>query len=82
MGALIVVDPGVKVKSIEGDAAITDRKLDDERAHLDVEAVAVHAEVGRCVPQPDEAGERAHGATPRGGFRPRVGDRRAGARSQ
>lgn len=56
----MVLDPGVKVKSIEGDAALADRDLGEARAHLGVEAVAVHAEVGRRVPEPDEAGEDAH----------------------
>jgi hypothetical protein len=76
VGALVVVDPGVKVKSIERDAAVADRNVGDERAHLDVEAVAVHAEVGGCVPEPDEAGKHAHRATPRGSPRPHACDRK------
>lgn len=56
----MVLDPGVKVKSIEGDAALADRDLGEARAHLGVEAVAVHAEVGGCIPEPDETRLHTH----------------------
>jgi hypothetical protein len=60
VGLLIVVHPGVEVKSIEGDAAIADRDLGKERAYLGVEAIAVHPEVLRCVAVADEAREKCH----------------------
>ena len=51
MGLLMVVGPGVKVKSIEGDTALADRHLDEQWPYLGLEAVAVHAEIRRCVPE-------------------------------
>jgi hypothetical protein len=62
--ALMVVGPGVEVKTIEGDAAIADRDLGEERADFGVEPVAVHAEVRRRVAVADEAGEDLHGGRP------------------
>jgi hypothetical protein len=61
---LMVVGPGVEVKSIEGDAAIADRDFGEERSDFGVEAVAVHAEVGRRVAVADEAGKDLHGCAP------------------
>jgi len=62
--ALMVVGPGVEVKAIEGDAAITDRDFGEERPHLGIEPVAVHAEVGRRVAVADQAGKDLHGCRP------------------
>jgi hypothetical protein len=60
----MVVGPGVEVKAIEGDAAIADRDFSKKGAHLSIEAVAVHAQVRRCVAVPDEAGKDGHGCDP------------------
>lgn len=64
MRALMVVGPGVEVKTIEGDAAIADRDFGEERPNLGIEPVAVHAEIRRCVALPDEAGKDRHRGTP------------------
>jgi len=58
---LIVVRPGVEVKPIEGNAAIAYRDLGEKRAHLGVEAVAVHAEIRRRVAVSDETRQNGHG---------------------
>lgn len=60
MRGLIVIDPGVEVKSIEGYAARADRYLRKRRAHLGVEAIAVHAEIARRVAVTDEARKNCH----------------------
>ena len=44
--AHIVVHPSVEFKAIEADPLLADRDFGQVRAHLRVEAVAVHAEVG------------------------------------
>jgi hypothetical protein len=58
----IVISPGIEVKAIEGDSLLADRDRGDARADFAVEAVLVHAEVRRCVPETDESGcERGNG---------------------
>jgi hypothetical protein len=56
----MVVGPGVEVKAIEGDAAIADRDFGEERAHLGIEPVAVHAQIRRRVAVPDQSGNDGH----------------------
>ena len=51
---LILVRPGIEVKAVKGNALGADGHLKKIRAHLGVEPVAVHAEVGRCIPKADE----------------------------
>jgi hypothetical protein len=41
--------------AVEGDAALTDRNFGQSRAHLAVEAVAVHAEIGGRIAIANEA---------------------------
>ena len=55
VAALIVVRPCIEVNAIEGDSLNADAEGKDARAHFAVEAVLVHAEVGGCVAQSDEA---------------------------
>ena len=57
----MVIRPAVEVKAIEGDALASDGDLSERRAHLGVEPVAVHAEVGRRIAQADEARRKLHG---------------------
>ena len=45
----IVLHPGVQFKSVEGDALLTDGNVGEMRPDLAIEAVAVHAEIRRCV---------------------------------
>ena len=63
MRVLMVVGPGVEVKTVEGDAAIADRDFGEERSDFGVEPVAVHAEVCGRVAVADEAGEDLHGGS-------------------
>ena len=51
----MLVGPGVEVKTVEGNAVHTDRNDGYVRAHLAVEAVLVHAEVGWGGAEADEA---------------------------
>jgi hypothetical protein len=50
----MLVGPRVQVKPIEGDALRTNGDHGHPWAHLPVEAVLVHAEVPRRIPQPEE----------------------------
>ena len=67
VAALIVVGPGIEVKAVKGDPLRADRDHGEDRANVAVEAIFVHAEIGRRVAQPDEARqERGRlGKTPR-----------------
>ena len=58
VAALIVVRPCIEVNAVEGDSLDADAEREDAGAHFAVEAVFVHAEVGGCVAQSDEAGWR------------------------
>jgi len=57
IAGLIVLNPAVKFKTIEGDALLTDGDLGDRRAYLGVEPVAIHAEVTRGIPVSEETGQ-------------------------
>lgn len=46
----VPVRPLVKLQPIEGDALLADSNLRKVRSHLRVEAIAVHAQVGRGIP--------------------------------
>ena len=52
---LILLDPGVQFKAIEGDTLDADRNLGEIRANLGIKPIAVHAEVERSVAEADEA---------------------------
>jgi hypothetical protein len=60
----MVVGPGVEVRTIEGDGAIADRDFGEDRPHLGIEPVAVHAQVARRVALADQAGQNLHGRPP------------------
>ena len=51
----VVIYPFIEFETIEGDALFTDGDFSEAWAYLSIEPVAVHAEVGGCVPQPQEA---------------------------
>jgi hypothetical protein len=55
VAALIVVRPGIEVKAIEGHSLRTDRDRAKEGAYVAIEMIFVHAQVGGCVAQSDEA---------------------------
>lgn len=58
---LMFVGPCIEVKAVKGYALRADRNDGDPGTHLAVEAVFVHAEIGRCIAEPDESGSRASG---------------------
>src|SRR5690242_18163545 len=58
VAALILLDPGVQFKAIEGDALGADGDFRELRPYLGVEPVAVHAEIERRVAKADEAWEQ------------------------
>jgi hypothetical protein len=64
---LMVVRVGIELQPVECDALRADRDLGQVRADLGVEPIAVHAEVGRSVPEADEA--RGRGGRARVGCR-------------
>jgi len=42
----VVINPFIEFETIEGDALFTDRDFSEARSYLDIEPIAVHAEVG------------------------------------
>jgi hypothetical protein len=55
VAALIVVGPGIKVKTVESDPLRTDWDRKEERTNVAIKAIFVHAEIRRGVTQPNEA---------------------------
>ena len=55
-----MVHPGIHFKAIEGDTLPANAELGQFRAYLPVKAVAVHAQVGRGIPESDQAGLDLH----------------------
>ena len=54
VAALIVVGPGIEVKTVEGDPLRTYRDCGEARTNVAIEAIFVHAEIRRRVAQPNE----------------------------
>jgi hypothetical protein len=54
-GSNIPVGPDIKFVPVEGDAALADGNFGQCGAHLDVKAIAIHAEVGRRIAITDKA---------------------------
>jgi hypothetical protein len=50
----IIVRPRIEFNPIESDALPADRDLREKRPDVGVEAIHVHAEVARCIPQPEK----------------------------
>jgi hypothetical protein len=53
----MLVEPGVHIKAVKGNALLADWDFGDEWTHLGVEPIPVHAQVRGCVFQPDGPGE-------------------------
>jgi hypothetical protein len=49
VAALIVVGPGIEVKPVESDSLRADGNHIQERTHVAIEAIFVHAEIGGRV---------------------------------
>lgn len=60
MDRLMVVRVSIELQPVECDALRADRDLGQVRTDLSVEAIAVHAEVGRSVAEPKEACRISH----------------------
>lgn len=51
----VVINPFIEFETIEGNSLITDWDFNEIGSYLDIETITIHAEVGRCVPQPQQA---------------------------
>ena len=72
VAALIVVGPGIEVKPVKRDSLRADGNHIQERTHVAIEAIFVHAEIRRGVAQADVARQEGRGL----GNRPRSPCRR------
>lgn len=54
VASLMVVGPCVEVKAVKGNALCADRDYGYPGTHLAIESVLVHAEICRCIPEPNE----------------------------
>ena len=59
-----MVHPGIHFKAVEGDSLPANSEFGQDGAHLPVEAVAVHAQVGWGVAEADQAGLDLHRLSP------------------
>ena len=50
-----MIHPGIQFKSVKGDALFPDRNLRQSGPDLAVEAIPVHAQAARRVPEADQA---------------------------
>ena len=55
----MLVDPGIEIKAIEGFALDADRNQRHPGPNLLIEAVLVHAEIPRRIPEPEQPWEEA-----------------------
>lgn len=55
----MLLDPGIEIKAIEGFALDADRNQRQPGPDLLIEAVLVHAEIPRRIPEPQQTGEEA-----------------------
>ena len=55
VAALIVVGPGIEVKTVKSDSLRADWDCREGWTNVAIEAIFVHAEIGGRVAQPDEA---------------------------
>ena len=55
----MLLDPGIEIKAIEGFALDADRNQRQPGPNLFIEAVLVHAEIPRRIPEPEQPREEA-----------------------
>ncbi|MGD9728666.1 MAG: hypothetical protein AB7V39_20105 [Nitrospiraceae bacterium] len=60
-----MIDPGVQFKAVERDTLSTDREFREVGSDFHVEAVAVHAQVTRRIPEAEEPRRDGLGAVVR-----------------
>ncbi len=51
-----MIHPGVQIKSVEGYSLFSDANFFKKWPYFSVKAVLVHAQVMRCIPESDDAG--------------------------
>ena len=51
----VVVNPCIELETIEGNALFADWDFSEIGSYLNIETISIHAEVGGCVPQPQQA---------------------------
>jgi hypothetical protein len=56
VAGLILIHPGIEIKSVEGYPLFPDADLGDVRTDLGAEAVLVHPEIEGGIPQSDKSG--------------------------
>jgi hypothetical protein len=61
VAALIVVGPGIEVKTVESDSLCTDWDHCEGWTNVAIETIFVHAEIRRGVAQPDETRQERSG---------------------
>ena len=61
VAALIVVGPGIEVKTVESDSLRADWDCRQGWTNVAIEAIFVHAEIGGRVAQADEARQERRG---------------------
>jgi hypothetical protein len=57
VAALILICPGIEVKTIKSNALLSDRNFSEVGAYFDIKSVAVHAKIKGCVPESNESRE-------------------------
>jgi hypothetical protein len=50
-----LIYPGIQFKSVEGDALFANADFDEIRPYLGIEAVTIHAEVARRIPEANQS---------------------------
>ena len=58
VAALIVVGPGIEVKTVESDSLRTNGDYGEARTNVAIEAIFIHAEIRGGVAQSDEARQK------------------------
>ncbi len=55
VATLIVVRPAIEVKAVKGNSLRSNRDSRQERAHVTIEAILVHAKIRRGIAQANKA---------------------------
>lgn len=55
MSRYVFIYPGIEFETIERDALFAYWDFSEAWSYLGIEPIAVHAEVGGCIPQPQQA---------------------------
>lgn len=66
----VVFNPFIEFETVEGDTLFPDGDFSEVGSYFNIEAITIHAEVGRCVPQPQQSRQQNDVG---GGYRLHVG---------